>query len=161
MCFARARYAQAQHVTLAARGSLVLVDWLTSGRRAMGERWAIVRLSRRIAIRRQGRLLVHDALALRPDDGDLRERIGRFDVLCTIAIVGAALRPHVERMLSAFSEAPVIRGAALVAGASPAGHDGCLVRIAGQSAEDVGHAVRDYLHFLRAMLGDDPWTRKW
>ena len=161
VCFAGARYAQTQQFTLAGRASLVLVDWLTSGRYAAGERWGFDGFSGRIVIRRQGRLILHDALCLQPADGNLRDRLGRFDVLCTIALMGSALQPHVERLLSVFGDAPVQPRAALLAGASPLGHDGCIVRLAGPSAEAVGHVVRERLQFLPALLGDDPWTRKW
>jgi len=40
-CFAGARYTQRQSFSLAPGGSLVLVDWLTCGRRALGETWAL------------------------------------------------------------------------------------------------------------------------
>jgi len=39
VCYAGSRYTQWQHVALEPGGSLVLVDWVTSGRRAAGERW--------------------------------------------------------------------------------------------------------------------------
>lgn len=40
-CFAGARYSQRQSFLLAPGASLVLVDWLTCGRRALGEAWAL------------------------------------------------------------------------------------------------------------------------
>lgn len=39
VCFATARYSQVQRFNLAPDASLVLVDWLTSGRIARGEVW--------------------------------------------------------------------------------------------------------------------------
>src|SRR5579862_460961 len=54
-CFAGARYAQRLTFDLAPAASLVLVDWLTSGRRAMGERWAFAHYESRIDISVGGR----------------------------------------------------------------------------------------------------------
>jgi hypothetical protein len=34
-------------------------------------------------------------------------------------------------------------------------------RLLGASAEAVGRAIREYLAFVPALLGDDPWARKW
>jgi hypothetical protein len=31
----------------------------------------------------------------------------------------------------------------------------------GTSVEAVGRAAREYLRFVPALLGDDPWSRKW
>ena len=46
-------------------------------------------------------------------------------------------------------------------GASPLREDGCIVRIAGVSFEEVAAAAREYLRFVPSLLGDDPWVRKW
>jgi hypothetical protein len=35
------------------------------------------------------------------------------------------------------------------------------VRIAGTSIERVRAMIRDMLRFTPALLGDDPWARKW
>jgi urease accessory protein len=45
--------------------------------------------------------------------------------------------------------------------ALPIGDDGCILRVAGVSTEQVGRTLREALRFVPAHLGDDPWTRKW
>ena len=57
---------QTQRFDLAADAGLVLVDWVTSGRHASGERWAFDEYARAFGRARSGTLVVHDALALRP-----------------------------------------------------------------------------------------------
>jgi hypothetical protein len=47
-----------------------------------------------------------------------------------------------------------------VASASPVRH-GAILRIAGESVEQVGHELHHHLQFASAFLGDDPWARKW
>ena len=46
--------------------SLVLVDWMTSGRHAAGERWAFSRYESRLDIRRGSQRIFFDALVLEP-----------------------------------------------------------------------------------------------
>jgi urease accessory protein len=55
----------------------------------------------------------------------------------------------------------VARADELLIAATALGDEGCVVRIAGTSVERVGRTVRDLLRFVPALLGDDPWARKW
>jgi urease accessory protein len=161
VCFARSRYRQIQRFDLADRSALVLLDWISSGRHAAGERWAFDEYHGQIVVRLDGKLLVHDALALRAADGDLAVRLGRFDVLAVAVLVGTALRAVAASLISRVSRGAVVRRSDHLVAASALGDDGCVIRIAGCSVEHVGRTIRELLGFLPAMLGDDPWTRKW
>jgi len=108
-----------------------------------------------------GKLLLHDALALRAAAGDLAGRLGRFDVLAVAVLVGIALRTVAASLISSVSQGAVVRRSDHLVAASALGDDGCVLRIAGCSVEQVGRTIREWLGFLPAMLGDDPWTRKW
>jgi hypothetical protein len=65
------------------------------------------------------------------------------------AIVAAASARPLERRTSLLMAAAALRGG------------GCAVRLAGQSVEQVGEAIKRLLAFVPARLGDDPWARKW
>jgi urease accessory protein len=160
VCFAGARYRQEQRFDVAEGGALVVVDCVLCGRRASGERWAFSEYSSLILITTGGRLLVHDAVALRASDGELPRRLGRFNVLAVALVVGRPLRGEAEAIVAAVSRAPLVRGADELIAASPIGPDACIVRIAGTSGERVGHILRELLRFVPARLGDDPWRRK-
>jgi urease accessory protein len=160
VCFAASRYRQIQHFDLEDTANLVLVDWMTSGRRASGERWQFDRYESRVRVRRGGRLALLDALTLTPDEGDLRRRMGRFDTLCMIALIGPSLEAHAARIVSQVSALAITRRASILVGASPL-DGGCVVKLAAASAEDVARTVRQFLDFVPALLGDDPWARKW
>ncbi len=163
-CFARARYRQEQRVDVAAGGALVLVDWVTSGRRAAGERWAFDAYASRTIVRAAGRLLVHDAIALHAADGDLAVRAGRFDVLATVLVIGPLLAEHAARIVAGEAGRAVQPRADHLASATAVGTTGCggcVVRIAARSVEEAARHIRDLLAFLPPLLGDDPWTRKW
>jgi urease accessory protein len=161
VCFARSRYRQIQRFDLADRAALVLLDWISSGRHAAGERWAFDEYHGQIVVRLDGKLLVHDALSLRAADGDLARRLGRFDVLAVAVLVGTALRTVAASLISRVSRDTVVRRSDHLVAASALGDEGCVIRIAGCSVERVGRTIRELLGFLPAMLGDDPWTRKW
>lgn len=162
--FADSAYEQRQAFTLERGAALVVVDGMTSGRRGSGERWRFNRFASRLTVSYDGRLVLADAVALSADEGALAPRMGRFDVLCTLAIVCGPddpLRAESDRMLEALASQPLERRADLLMGGSPLGTSGCVVRLAGRSVEDVGRAVRGLLAFVPRLLGDDPWARKW
>lgn len=161
VCFASSRYRQTQHVDLADGAVLVLVDWISSGRRAAGERWAFNEYVSRTQVRYDSRLVLHDATVLRALDGDLTLRMGRFEVLAMVVIVGKALHAEATRLISDVNEQPVERAADRIVSATGLGEIGCVVRIAGRSVEQIGRRLRQWLGFVPALLGDDPWVRKW
>jgi urease accessory protein len=160
VCFAGSRYRQIQHFDLEDTASLVFVDGMTSGRRASGERWQFDHYESRVDVRRGGRLALLDALTLTPDAGDLPRRMGRFDTLCMVALIGPSLEAAAARVVSQVAALAVRRRASVVVAASPI-DGGCVMKLAASSAEDVARTVRQYLDFLPALLGDDPWARKW
>ena len=160
-CFAGARYFQEQRIHMDRRASLVLVDRLTAGRVAFGERWAFHRYVSRTHVWRGGRRLLHDALALTPEDGDIARRMGRFNCLALVVAIGPAIGATATRLLDALGSAPISRGAEILCSAAPLEGDGVLVRIAAQSVEQVAVMLRDRLSIVTSLLGDDPWAAKW
>jgi urease accessory protein len=162
VCFRGSSCHQFLQCDLASKGAVVIVDWMTSGRRMSGERWRFTSYSSDLVVRQAGHLVAHDALVLRSAEGALLARMGRFDVLATIVVAGHSLAEYVARLLAEARSRPVVRRAELLLSASPLrGGDGCLLRIVGRSVQQVGAAIRDALGFVPALLGEDPWARKW
>ena len=161
VCFAASRYRQVQSFDLSADSGLVLVDWVSSGRHASGERWAFDEYVASLRARVEGRRILHDALALRGDDGDLRDRLGRFDVLAVLLILGTRLREHAADVAARVAEMPLTRRSDQLTAAAPVGDCGWLLRVAATSVEQTARTIRGYLGFLPGLLGDDPWARKW
>ena len=161
ICFAGSRYRQTQRFSVAAGGGLVLVDWVTSGRRESGERWIFEEYVSRTVIHLEGRLVIHDALALRASDGPLADRFGRYDVLAVAVLIGRGLEAEMDRLDARVQAEPVERlGDRLVAFA-PIGRGAAVLRIAGRTVEGVDGILRDLLGFVPRLLGDSPWARKW
>ena len=160
--FAGSMYSQRQRFDLAPDASLVLLDWFTSGRAARGERWECSRFGSRNEVFVDGRCVFLDSLLLSPDDGDLvsSHRLGRFNCVATVFLLGPALDSITTRLLEAIKSEPVARRSDLVFSASPLAN-GAVLRIAGVSVESVGRMIHHHLQPVSELLGDDPWSRKW
>lgn len=160
--FAEASYTQEQEFDLAPDASLALLDWMSSGRAARGERWMFDHFSSRNVIHVAGETVFLDALKLDSEDGDLSapHRTGRFNCLGMLLLIGPALRAAAERLLAVVGARPVDKQAELVISASPV-RDGAVLRFAGESVEAVGRELHHHLAPVAELLGDDPWARKW
>ena len=166
VCFASSDYRQTQTFAIEASAGLVALDWMTSGRRGSGERWAFDAYASTTSLRVGGRLVLHDAVRLTATDGDLASRAGRIDVLAVVVVAGERLAGEAARVVAAVSAVPVERRAAIVLSAAPLpglalAPPGCVVRLAGAHVEDVRVVLRRLLDFVPGLLGDDPWARKW
>jgi urease accessory protein len=160
--FAGSTYTQRQEFWLKPGAGLVLLDWFCSGRAARRERWAFTRLqSRNEVFLGQERLLL-DSLLLDQVHGPLAvpSRMGRFNCLALLVVTGPMMAAAAARMLAEVEALPITRRAKLIVTASPF-RQGAVLRVAGESGEEVGVEVRRRLAFAAELLGDDPWARKW
>lgn len=160
--FADSTYTQRQEFRLAPGAGLALVDWLSSGRAARGERWAFQRFASRNEVFVNGERVFLDSLCLGAAD-DLAgssHRLGRFNCLGLLLLVGEPMRAAAAALVAEIATRPVDRRGALITSASPVA-DGAILRVAGCQVEDVGRELHSHLRFARALLGDDPWARKW
>ena len=163
--FAGSRFDQNQTVRLDPTASMVLLDWCSAGRIARGERWSFSRYQSRTELFRVGagepERFFLDALLLDPEDGPLASpaRIGRFNCLANLVVLGPALRQLAKQMLDEIATRPLSRGARLVCAASPVA-DGVLLRLASESIEEAGREIRRHLRPIIGLIGGDPWARK-
>ncbi len=160
--YADSIYTQRQEFQLGPGAGLVLVDWFTSGRAARGERWDFRRFESRNEVFIDGRRVFLDSLALDPNDGEVGggHRMGRFNCMAMLLLIGAPLAAMRERLLGEAAGLPVEKRSPLVRSASPV-REGALMRMAGESVEAVGRELHRQLGFVSGILGDDPWARKW
>jgi urease accessory protein len=160
--FASSSYSQRQTFKLESGAGLVLVDWFSSGRAARGERWAFNRFQSRNDVFLAGERIFMDSILLDSAAGSITSphHTGRFNCFALLLLVGEPLQAASLSLLEAVSARPVQRVAMLMAGASPVRH-GAILRVAGESVEQVGHELHHHLKFVSALLGDDPWARKW
>ena len=161
-CFADSIYEQRQEFHLDTSAGLVLVDWLSAGRTARGERWAFRRFESRNEVFIGSDRLLLDSLRLDSDDGPIAAayRMGRFNCLATVVLAGAPLGGYAARLVESVASEPLARHSSLVASASSLGQ-GAVLRFAGTSVEQVTALIARHLSFVRDLLDDDPWARKW
>jgi urease accessory protein len=161
-CFAAANFEQQIRIDLAEGGSLVLVDWLTSGRRARGEQWAFDRYRSRIDAYVGSQLKFRDSLLLDAMNGPIAAeyRMGRYDCFGTVLMLGNRVQEAADKSLAWAAAQPVARGNGLIFSGSPVA-GGAVFRVAGPQTETVGRWIGQRLEFISELLGGDPWARKW
>ncbi len=161
-CFAESVFEQRQRFEMSTDASLIWLEWLTSGRRARGERWAMGRYQSFADVCVGDRLIFRDALRLDQSDGpiDSPHRMGGCDCFATLLLIGPRVAEHAAAILKWAVDQPAKGDGSVLFAVSPVG-GGAVVRAAGPGAEVVGWWVRDRLKFLPELLGADPWERKW
>jgi urease accessory protein len=160
-CFADAVYDQTQRFDLAADASLVLVDWLTAGRAAMGESWRFARYASRNDVLIDGRRVAREAMRLDRDDGDLADAMitGHDHCLATVLLIGPACETAGQAWHDELQQSPWPADTAIRAGSSRWPW-GVVVRLAGPRTSDVAALLKDKLAFLEPRLGRGVWDRK-
>lgn len=159
-CFAGSSYRQHQRIRLDPGANLVLVDRLTAGRIESGERWLFDEYVARTLVWRGERLLLHEALRLTRDDGDLARRLDRFNALAFVVLLGPQLAGAAARLARIVNSAPLERRADCLLSAAPLGDDGAIVRVASRSVEQLSAVLRQQLSVVTSLVGDDPWRGK-
>lgn len=160
--FAQSSYTQRQEFFLQKDSSLILVDWVTAGRTARGERWDMDFYHSRSDVFVDDRRVFVDSLLLEPEVGSLKgtHRLGRFNCVATVAFFGPATESARARVLARIAEEAVVRQAECLMSGSPIA-DGVVARFAGSETERVGRMMQEFLRPMTELLGDDPWARKW
>lgn len=159
--FQGASYRQEQTFRLAGDASLVLLDWVSAGRTACGERWAFRRFQSRNQVFRSGERHFFDSILLDSEGGplDSAHRLGRFNCLAMLLVVGPSLEQAARNILQEVSNEAIVAGAPVLVSVSPL-HKGALLRLTGESLEEVTARLRTYLQFMANVLGEDPWSRR-
>lgn len=157
--FAGSSFAQLQRFELAAGASLAILDAVTAGRAARGERWAFDGYRSRNEVRADGRLVLADGVRLLAGEGPpLPRRLAGLQLLATVILLGPRVAGAAREILRALAEAPAEQAPVLSA-ASPLA-DGLLLRLGASSVEAGVAAIRAHLSFLAAPLDGDPLLRR-
>jgi urease accessory protein len=158
-CFAGARFRQRIDLDLVDGASVALCDVLSAGRSARGERWALGHCLLALAVRRDGRTVLDESWLLDRAHGALPARLGRFEALATVLLLGPAFAEMADRWRAELdAQPPAAASAVLESGSAVEG--GAVLRLAGTSVEELSRRLRARLAALPALLGDDPWARR-
>jgi urease accessory protein len=157
-CFAGARFRTESRIDLHPTGSLILLDWLTAGRAARGERWAFADYRSRIRVVVDGRVRWRESLHLEGGQA-LPARMGGIHVLANLLLAGPRLRDASIALLEHVAALPAEPRQAMLMAASPLG-DGVLLRMAGTTHEEIERTLRLLLAPAWPVIGGDPWSRR-
>mmetsp|Transcript_32735 Transcript_32735/g.52701 ORF Transcript_32735/g.52701 Transcript_32735/m.52701 type:complete len:354 (+) Transcript_32735:3-1064(+) len=197
--FHDSRFTQHQEFDLVASGStsscsegasLIVLDWLTSGRRSRGENWQMERYESVNTVRIASKCVLHDALKLsrEPLNLSIEQRMQPFHCVAMVILIGPRTQKlaayllelintrQTERILDEEGEGtPFVGGKrrrhpgegeeapwdGLICSASEiAGQVGVVVRVAGHDYVMVEKFLRTHLKGLEEQCGRDVWTKK-
>ena len=159
-CFADARFQQRLELRLDASASVMALDWLSSGRRARGERWAFDRFKSRIDATIGGKLVFRDALLLDKAAGPIDDdcRMGAINCFGTLLLLGPKLHASAESALARTkgdwpNERDFLCAVSAIGG-------GAVIRFAAVDPQKAIAWLGRRLQAAHVLIGADPWSRK-
>ncbi len=163
-CFAESRYDQIQRFDIADGGNMVLVDWVTSGRYRVGERFQFQHFQSRQSIYYAGQHLIEDAVRLCPDDGPLTSkfRMGHFNCFALVVVLGNQFAELATRLLEQEREQQLQRGGEILSITQPLPNEvpGVLIRILSVETQDAKRMIENLLSQIDPIVGSRTWAGK-
>ena len=170
-CFRSAKYDQLQKFHLAADSSAVLLDWLTSGRKSLGEDWAFTRYYSLNEVWVDGKRIARDPLLLEEDTTTidslpprtLAERLKPYSCYATVLLYGPVTYAITRALAAEFAEITVFQQNAkpplLWSISEICDGKGSILRIGGLESEEVRNWLGRALRPLEAVVGTDIYRR--
>ena len=162
VCFAQSDYRQEQNFHLDGTGSLLAVDWFTSGRWHRAERWNFTRYFNRQSFYINGNAILRDSIDMDNTVRGFSAGIGmnRVNALATVVCLGPLFTRSAGTMLQRLHDIPIHPKENIMFGSSKLA-DGFILRVAGDSAEHVGRFLHVELAEVARAMGVQLWSRKW
>lgn len=168
-CFRAASYNQIQRFELSATSSAIILDWLTSGRRSLGEGWAFARCYSVNEVFVEGERVVRDAMLLE-EGTDVRpllprtlaERLAPYSCYATVLLHGPLVQDVIADLRSQYEHITVFKRSGpddLIWSMSPIAAGGAVVRVAGKETEDVKQWLKSGLRGVEKLVGPDVYRR--
>ena len=177
-CFRAASYSQTQRITLSSDASLVLLDWVTSGRKSLGEEWVFSRYHSLNEVFLDGRCIARDIMLLEepspvqptPEIAQskglsrtLGERLHPYSCYATLILSGPLVQDVVAHLDKLYQSITVFRTTSpvrLIWALSPISEGkGYVVRVAGMETEDVKDWLRESLLKFQDIVGVDTYLK--
>ncbi|CAN8316317.1 unnamed protein product [Cochlearia groenlandica] len=179
-CFSTARYYQKQIFRLVSDSNLVLVDWITSGRHANGEKWDFdfYKSINNVYLEDDQPLFLDTVLLEKRSIQSIAERMQDYHAIAMVILFGPKLseiqkqvQENVKNMMSEQLQMlsygsrrhDTINGfmkPEFIASCSTFGPErkGVVIRIASDSTESVYNFLRQQLSELEPLLGQSPYA---
>ncbi|KAK1375722.1 Urease accessory protein D [Heracleum sosnowskyi] len=181
-CFSTAKYYQKQVFRIMFNSSLLIVDWITSGRHESGEKWDFMQYKSTNHIYMEGDepLFLDTVLLEQGSTGTIADRVKDYQVLAMVIILGPKLKhvqdkvqEDVKKMMSEQLQFPATRSQSystpstshcynkpsFLASCSPFGPqgNGVVIRIAAMTTESVYRFLQHQLASLEPLVGVSPY----
>lgn len=169
-CFRSAAYNQIQVFRLHASASLVLLDWVTSGRKSLGEEWAFSRYYSKNEVWIEDRRLAKDVMLLEEQKPvpslplrTLAESLAPYSCYATLIMCGPLIQNTLASLSAEFGRLTVFKQARpqdlLWSFSAISDGVGCVVRVAGTETELVKSWLGEKLVALEGAMGPDIYRR--
>jgi urease accessory protein len=171
-CFQSASYNQKQTFHLSQDASLVLLDWMTSGRRTMGEDWAFSRYYSANEIWVDGRRIAKDVMLLEDKEvypqapRSLGERLAPYSCYAMVMLCGPLVQGVISEMIAQYDRISVLKTKSppeMLWSLSPMVSEGgtrwAVVRAAGKETEMIKRWLGGTLAELQQVMGIDVYRR--
>lgn len=182
-CFRSASYTQVQTFHLAGSASIALLDWVTSGRRSMGEDWDFLRYYSINEVFVEGRRVARDILLLDNPSLDtqtasescssnpasrsplrtLRDRLAPYSCYAMLLLYGPQTHGVVTDLQAKYRTISIFKRTAperFLWSLTPVDDGkGTVIRAAGVDTEDVKNWFRESLRGLEAVVGIDEYRK--
>ncbi|KAL1200444.1 Urease accessory protein D [Cardamine amara subsp. amara] len=182
-CFSTARYYQKQIFRLVSDSNLVLVDWITSGRHANGEKWdfEFYKSINNVYLEDDHPLFLDTVLLEKRSIQSIAERMQDYQAIAMVILFGEKLKEiqkqvqeNVKNMMS--EQLQISYGSRRYKSESSSRNDfmkpefiascstfgpegkGVVIRIASDSTESVYNFLRQQLAQLQPLLGQPPYA---
>ncbi|KAL2474699.1 Urease accessory protein D [Abeliophyllum distichum] len=181
-CFSTAKYSQMQIFRVFPESSLLIVDWITSGRHERGEKWdfSLYKSINHIFLEGNEPLFLDTILLEQESQGSIAERLQDYQVIAMIVLWGPKLKfiqnqiqEDVKKMMSQQFRIPSINSGHFantrsdhcspkpnfIASCSVFGPKGIglVVRIASMTTESVYSFLRHQLASMEPLVGVSPY----
>lgn len=176
-CFRAASYSQTQRITLSGDASLVLLDWVTSGRKSLGEEWVFSRYHSLNEVLLDGHCIARDITLLEepprveiPDISQcqglsrtLEERLKPYSCYATLILLGPLVQnviAHLDKIYQSTTVFKTTSPTRMIWAMSPIREGkGYILRAAGVETEDVKDWLRESLRGFEEIVGIDTYLK--
>ncbi|XP_073309204.1 urease accessory protein D isoform X1 [Primulina huaijiensis] len=175
-CFSTAKYSQLQIFKVVPESSLLLVDWITSGRHERGEKWefSFYKSTNRILTKGDEPVFLDTALLEQGNHGSISDHLQDYQSIAMIVLLGPKLKhvqhqiqEDVKKLMSEQLHVPSIRSGGdkcfpkprFIASCSVFGPKGTgvVIRVASMTTESIYNFLQHELAAMKPLLGVSPY----
>ncbi|XP_077998412.1 uncharacterized protein LOC144451446 [Glandiceps talaboti] len=172
VCYEHGRYKQRQAIHVNKDGNLILLDWLTAGRMARGEKWQFNSYCSHNSIYVEDKLVFRDCVSMNDKPSiSVKQAMGNFSVVAMCVLLGPQLRSLCQDVISRigkrkiygykYNNQQVVSVSNLQFTVHGVDITGVVVRISTQTTVQAFQEIDAILRPLYPRLGGNPFENKY